>query len=255
MSIVDDPHHSGGADRSVDEHGRLVTCARLLLPTLGSIAAAAAARPELTRFMEAVVGHGSVIALRGTLMWSLDGDHLRLIAVGGYADSEVTRYAHLPLTANVPCAEAVSDRLPVICRDRNELFARYPLVDRFVVKTHGLVALPVIRRGEVVAGLSFHFDAPVHIDDTALIFLQSIADLAAVLIDVEVVPLATVLPLTVIHSPDTYPEMYGDHPDDPSEEPAPITSRIDTLERQMRSMRQMMMFLGAIANDRFDETR
>jgi GAF domain-containing protein len=255
MSLVDDPHHNSGAQSSLDEHGRLLTCARVLLPTLGSITAAAAARPGLTPFMQAVVDHGSIIAIRGTRMWSLEDRYLRLIAAGGYAATDVARYAQLPLTANLPCSDAVSDRVAVICRDRHELFAKYPLTDRFVVKTHGLVSLPIIRQDNVVAGISFHFDSPVHIDDTALTFLQSIADLAAVLLDTEVAPLADVLPFTVIHSPTPYPDVEQDDLDEGPEEPAAIASRLDALERQMRSMRQMMMFLGAIANDRFDETR
>jgi hypothetical protein len=256
MSVAGGPYHSVDSTRSLDQHGRLIVCAGLLLPTLGSMAAAAAARPELPRFMDAVVDLGSVIGLRGTLLWSLEPDYLRLIAVGGYADTEVARYAHLPLTASLPCADAVSERRAVICCDRDELFSRYPLTDRFVVKTQGLVSLPVIRRGTVVAGISFHFDAPVQIDDTALIFLQGITDIAAVLLDAEVRPLATVLPLTAVPSYDTDTHMHDadlDQFDEFDEEPASIANRLIALERQMRSMRHMMMFIGAIANDRFDE--
>lgn len=253
MSVVGDPDHSVDSTGSMDPQGRLIACAGLLLPTLASMTAAAAARPELKRFMDAVVDLGSVIALRGTLLWKLEQDYLRLIAVGGYADTEVARYAHLPLTAHMPCADAVSERRAVICCDRTELFSKYPLTDRFVVKTQGLVSLPVIRRGVVVAGISFHFDTPVQIDDTAIVFLQGITDIAAVLLDAEMHTLATVLPLTVVPEPDMSTDLCDDDIHEFDEEPDSVATRLMTLERQMRSMRHMMMFIGAIANDRFDE--
>lgn len=256
MSIADDVGHGSGPAGAVDERGRLIACAGVLLPTLGAITAAAAHEPDLDHFVEAVVHHGSVFAIKSVMVWRVEHGHMELTAAGGYSTSEVSRYAHLPITANLPCADSVTNRRPVICNDRPELFAAYPLVERFVVATHALVSLPVIRRGQVIAGMSFHFHSPVAVDHVALSFLQGIADLVAVLFDAESTPLAAVLPLTVIPSPSNM-AFVDDEPlvEEPCGEPTHITSRLDALERQMRSMRQLMTFLGAIANDRFDDAR
>lgn len=227
-----------------------------LLSILGDITATLAQGTDVDALMTGVVRHAHVLAVKAAVMWGLVDDELHLVASSGYEAHDLERFARLPLTANVPCSDAVTDKRPVVCADPQTLFGAYPLVERLVGQTRGLVALPILRRGVVVGGLSLHFRQPVVVDGPLMVLFRAIADLAGVAYDPDTTPLASVYPLTVVRTNgrtlDLEAELNHDRDESCSEQES-LEERLASLERQVRSVRQVMLFLGAIASDRFDE--
>jgi transcriptional regulator with GAF, ATPase, and Fis domain len=229
-----------------------------LLSILRDITATLACRTDVDGLMAGVVRHGQALHMKAAVMWGLVDDELHLVASSGYGSHDLERFARLPLTANMPCSDAVVEHRPVVCGDPQTLFGAYPLIERLVGQTRGLVALPLQRQGVVVGGLSLHFRQPVVIDSHMMVLLQAIADLAAVAYDPDSTPLAPVYPLTVVRTNGRVLDLREEFNDDTSEEEAAeesLEDRLNSLERQVRSVRQVMLFLGAIASDRFDDGR
>lgn len=229
-----------------------------LLSILRDITATLACRTDVQGLMAGVVRHGQDLHIKAVVMWGLVDDELHLVASSGYEAHDLERFARLPLTANVPCSDAVAEHRHVVCADPQTLFRAYPLVERLVGQTRALVALPLQRRGVVVGGLSVHFRRPVVIDTHVMVLLQAIADLAAVAYDPDITPLAPVYPLTVVHTNgltlDLEAQLNADLDDEWSEAES-LEDRLAALERQVRSVRQVLLFLGAIASDRLDDGR
>jgi hypothetical protein len=272
VSVVDNPENSsdGGSFDAGEPFG---IEPQLLLDALAHITSDITAITDVKGLLDTVVEHCSIIGLKGAVMWTRTDDGLRLLASTGYQAHDLERFATLPLSANVPCADAVTQGRTVVCGNRDELFTAYPLTERVVGRTQALASSPVERGQQVVGGLSVHFDRQISFDDHVKSFLRSIVGLAGMLFDPGSTPLAPVLPLSVLHSGgesfdadvmaahqpvdvddhERYDETTGD---DAMANPAmSLTERLDALERQMRTMREMLMFLGAIANDRFDDGR
>ena len=266
MAVVDDSHEVIAGVHPISEAAPLVASGDHLIDVLRAITNDLGAKPGLDTLLAALVHHGSALAIRSAVVWRREEEHLRLVTAYGYEPEYLERFAWLPVTARVPCSDAVTDEVPVICADRPELFRAYPLIERLVRNTHALASLPVRRHGEVVAGMSIHFGSAVHMNDVTQQFLESIGNLVGLVLDDR--PIADVLPLAVVRTakvidegPDLADTDDADEADDAlldeeaPESPEALVTRVKTLERQMRNMRQVLLFLGAIANDRLDDGR
>lgn len=236
----------------VDDHGRTVFDPLSLLESLEQITKVAQSSTSLAALLEGIHEATERFGVLGVVVWYVECDTLRLDEAAGYDEATLTRFVTLPLTANLPCTDAAIERRPVFRGDRPELFATYPLTERLVGRTHALSALNLERDGMLIGTMSLHFGWPVAFGASTKAFLSSLANLVAPRCH-QAADLADVVPLTIVASHDV-PE--HDTWDDLDEHPpGSLLARLDVLERQMRKMRQLLQFLGAIADDRMDEGR
>lgn len=248
--MIEDQHRSNEPPWPADSEGRLLIDSHALLTTLQCATRSALTTTDLATLLGEISQIGRALGLLGGVAWVVEGDELRLIANGGYDRPDVERFTVLPLTANLPASHCVLTGLPIVCRDRREMFIRYPLIAGLVGRTHSLAAFPIEVRGAVVAGVSLHFRWPLAFDPPMMSFLTSINHLIAACAARHLEPVADVVPLTAIrpHPLQAEPEvLQTDHP------PLSFLERLDSLEYQMRSIRQVLTFLGAIASERLDQ--
>jgi hypothetical protein len=235
---------------AVDERGRIIIDSCSLLEALEHITRAGRATPGLDGLLAALHEATVPFGVLGVVAWTRHDDHMLVAGAAGYDDATLARFAMLPLTANLPCSDAVVTRRTVACGDRADMFAAYPLIERLVGRTESLAALPLEYDGEVVGGLSLHFRWPMAFGAGTLAFLASVTNLLAPHCHRTEV-LADVVPLAVVQGERTH--THDDWDSDIEHPPGSMLSRLEALERQMRKMRQLMQFMGAIANDRLDE--
>lgn len=244
--------------KNLDGDGRLIVCPEALARSLRCVIAALAEQPDLDGLLDAVVAHGHALAISSIGVWTVKEDHLLLVGSAGYPGRSIDRFTRLPLTANVPCSDAASRSAPVVCGDRHALFTSYPLLERIVQRTYGVIAYPVVRSGHVLGTMSFHLTMPVAVDEHALAHFAALADLTATIFPTEAHPLDNVVQFSLVRTEvdpgtDDLRTTHEAFDGDLSPEPATVEERLASLERQMHTVRQMMMFFGAIANDRFDD--
>lgn len=247
MTLIMDQHHSEEPPWPADGHGRHLIDATTLLTTLQCVTRSAQVSPDLPTLLSDISQIGRGLGMLGGVVWAVEGDELRVVAHGGYGTPDIERFTVLPLTANLPASHTVLTRLPVVCRDRQEMFSHYPLIERLVGRTHALAAFPIEVDRAVVAGMSVHFRWPLAFDPPMMSFMTSVNHLVTASATRHLEPLADVVPLSIIRA--RRPGLDLDEPDHP---PLSILGRLESLEHQMRNIRQVLTFLGAIASDRLD---
>jgi len=247
MTLIVDQHRNEEPPWPTDSNGRHLIDATTLLTTLQCVTRSAQTSPDLPTLLDDISQIGRGLGMLGGVVWAVAGEELRVVAYGGYGTPDIERFTVLPLTANLPSSHSVLTRLPVVCRDRQEMFSRYPLIERLVGRTHALAAFPVEVGTTVVAGMSLHFRWPLAFDPPIMSFLTSVNHLVTACTIRHLEPLADVVPLSVIRAPQ--PGLDLDEPEHP---PMSILGRLETLEHQMRNIRQVLTFLGAIASDRLE---
>lgn len=262
---------------------RRLSCPSLTLPVLQAVMSTLGESRDVATTLEAIHRETRVLGVTATAVWFVDGDRLRVAAVFGYDMDRFARFAEVPLSAHLPTTDATVNGRPVLCENVASLIGRYPLLERFRLHTAGLASFPLRTRGEATGAISFHFGQSMVFDDAAVSFLRSLSDAIASLGAPTGAVLADVIPLRVLppshdmsnvdHSvvtgvdiTDLDPETQknqGSHEDSTmsptgheaaaSSGTSDLSARLARLERQTASMRQMLMFLGALANERLDE--
>lgn len=262
---------------------RRLSCPSLTLPVLQAVMSTLGESRDVATTLEAIHRETRVLGVSATAVWFVDGDRLRIAAQYGYDMDRFARFAEVPLSAHLPTTDATVSGRPVLCDNVASLIGRYPLLERFRLHTAGLASFPLRTRGETTGAISFHFGQSMVFDEAAVSFLRSLSDAIASLGAPTAAVLADVIPLRMLPtSPDM---MNGDHPvvarvdltdldpeignkhgsrHDAAMSPEgheaagssgipDLPARLARLERQTASMRQMLMFLGALANERLDE--
>jgi hypothetical protein len=243
-------------------HTSRLGCPTVTLGVLRAVLDHVARCPDITTAAHAILTEAGTVGIRAVAVWNVDGDRLRMVAAAGHDETRLERFVEVPLSAHLPTGDAVVTGEPVLCPDSAALIGRYPLLERFRIYTEALTTFPLHRRGTINGVVSFHFVESIELNSEALTFLEALADIIA---SVEIVPsaLADVVPLRVIASPDGPVDLEEVLVDEADEElwenvnegtsTPELERRLQRLENQTATMRQMLLFLGAIANERLDE--
>jgi signal transduction histidine kinase len=123
---------------------------------------------------------GSAVGASTSGFWLLEGQTLRLLEARNYAPEQRERYAHVPLDAATPIAEAARGGEPVFVRTLSDYTARYgddelraPGADP--VPRLSMALLPLIAEGELLGALAFVFHEERAFADDDQRFLRVLA--------------------------------------------------------------------------------
>ena len=280
---VDPPTEGQLEPESGADLARRLSCPSLTLPVLQAVMSTLGESRDVATTLEAIHRETRVLGVTATAVWFVDGGRLRIAAAFGYEMDRFARFAEVPLSAHLPTTDATVSGRPVLCGDVTTLLGRYPLLERFRLHTAGLASFPLRTRGATTGAISFHFGQSMVFDEAAASFLRSLSDAIASLGAPAGAVLADVIPLRVLTTShdmmtgdqsvvarvdltDLDPEIEKTHVSHEDAAMSPtgheaagslgipdLSARLARLERQTASMRQMLMFLGALANERLDE--
>jgi signal transduction histidine kinase len=114
----------------------------------------------LTSGVAAAEARAGMIALL-----SEDGTELVVVAARGFRGGMLERWQRLPVTADLPLAEAVRTREPVLIGSRAERLRRYPALEAGPEPTFALACLPLVVEDQTIGGLVFSFGADQVFDE------------------------------------------------------------------------------------------
>ncbi|AUX27190.1 hypothetical protein SOCEGT47_077710 [Sorangium cellulosum] len=105
------------------------------------------------------------------------GDVLECLAAVGYPEAAVERYRELPVTADLPLAEAMRTGAPLWLRSREELCARYPAFAArdLTVTTASLCCVPLRVQDRPIGVLGLSFADPRPFDQEEREFLVAMS--------------------------------------------------------------------------------
>ncbi|MGK4008675.1 ATP-binding protein [Sorangium sp. So ce1036] len=127
---------------------------------------------------EVVIDQGIAAAgaYAGTIVVAA-GDVLECLAAVGYPEAAVERYRELPVTADLPLAEAMRAGAPLWLRSRDELCARYPAfaAGELTVTTTSLCCVPLLVQDRPIGVLGLSFAEPRPFDQEEREFLVAMS--------------------------------------------------------------------------------
>ncbi|SMB86589.1 diguanylate cyclase [Deinococcus hopiensis] len=112
-----------------------------------------------------------------------DGDHLERVAEWGYAPELRDRFRRVPLSLNIPPAEAARLHRPVFVSGE-ELDRQYPeSVEVRAERTRSVAALPLLVDGQLHGVLSLSFNGPRRFDEAEQHFILTMTQLCTQALD------------------------------------------------------------------------
>jgi signal transduction histidine kinase len=112
---------------------------------------------------------------------SADGDFLEIAHASGYPVSPVTAWQRFPVSVQVPVADALRSRQPVIIRSRDELNTRYPVLASSpnVLEHSTWVSLPLLVDQVCFGVFGLSFVSPQRLEEPELGFFRVVVDQCA----------------------------------------------------------------------------
>lgn len=151
---------------------------------------AALANAVTTKQVADIVVEKAIRALRGHIaavtLLSADGQFLETITSDGLSQPTSDSDARIPLTAEIPVADAVRSRQPVWIETPEEFAARYPDIYRStqgVTNSQAAACLPLIVQGRVMGGFGISFLQARKMDDGNRAFMIALAQQCAQALD------------------------------------------------------------------------
>lgn len=113
-----------------------------------------------------------------------DGDRVDLVGIAGYELDESPYWHSFGLHEQLPMAEAIRERMPVVVSTTAERDRRYPaLRGRGEQRDHALVCLPLLLAGDAIGGFSASYAPETDFEEADLSFLRAIGEQCAQAID------------------------------------------------------------------------
>jgi PAS domain S-box-containing protein len=112
---------------------------------------------------------------------SEDGTELILEATRGYSEELVEPWRRIPVSADVPMAEAARTEGPVLLGSIEAMLARYPGLDPSLLSSqHGAwAAVPLIAAGKTLGVFGLTFDEPRRFGEQEVLFMLALAQQSA----------------------------------------------------------------------------
>ena len=122
-------------------------------------------------------------ATSASLSLLVDDETLALMALRGGLEEAASRWATYPVASDVPSAESVRTRRPVLVR-RDEVARRYPHLGPIADGTGSILCLPLMVAGRRVLGVvSLSFPGLRELSEAENLFLRLLADTCAMTLD------------------------------------------------------------------------
>ncbi|MEP6620543.1 MAG: ATP-binding protein, partial [bacterium] len=112
---------------------------------------------------------------------SADGESLTLAAHTGLPEETLDDYATLPMDAPLPLPDAVRNRKEILLESREQALERYPHLRHANARavSDAWIALPLVSRDTVLAGMVIGFKEPRRFTDEDRVFGETLARLCA----------------------------------------------------------------------------
>ena len=123
-------------------------------------------------------------AAAGTVGLVTDDDRVELVGMSGYEPDDHPYWHEFALEEQLPMADAIRERRPVVLSTTQERDARFPaLAGRGEQLDHVLVCLPLMLGGQAIGGFSASYPPGTRFGDEDLTFLRAIGEQCAQAID------------------------------------------------------------------------
>jgi PAS domain S-box-containing protein len=108
-------------------------------------------------------------------------DELEMIGAVNFPEAVLEKWQRFSIDQNVPIAEAVRSRIPVIIESFDDFLDRYPVLGAVSSGTgsRGLAAFPLIIEGRILGALGLSFPAPQRFSDDDRAFMSALAQQCA----------------------------------------------------------------------------
>jgi serine phosphatase RsbU (regulator of sigma subunit) len=136
--------------------------------------------------MAAMLDQGVRIAgaAAGTVGLVTDDGRVELVGMSGYEPDDHPYWHEFALEEQLPMADAIRERRPVVLSTTQERDARFPaLAGRGEQLDHVLVCLPLMLGGQAIGGFSASYPPGTRLGDEDLTFLRAIGEQCAQAID------------------------------------------------------------------------
>ena len=153
---------------------------------LKEITAAFGLATTVDEVMAAMLDQGVRIAgaAAGTLGLVTDDGRVELVGMSGYEPDDHPYWHEFGLEEQLPMADAIRERRPVVLSTTQERDARFPaLAGRGEQLDHVLVCLPLMLGGQAIGGFSASYPPGTRFGDEDVTFLRAIGEQCAQAID------------------------------------------------------------------------
>jgi serine phosphatase RsbU (regulator of sigma subunit)/transcriptional regulator with GAF, ATPase, and Fis domain len=123
-------------------------------------------------------------AVAGTVGLLIDEGEVRLVGMSGYEPDDHPYWHSFDVSEQLPLADAIRDRAPLVLSTTEERDERYPLLKgRGEQRDHVLVCLPLLLGDEPIGGFSASYPPDSEFGDDDLAFLRALGEQCAQAID------------------------------------------------------------------------
>lgn|GEM_PF-6280567 len=183
-----------------------------------------AASPTVSTVLRSVVSRGQVLlGVIGAVVWVLRQQRLVLAGAHGYEEGAVNGFEAVPLAAVLPLTDAVRTSMPVYLGSLEATRELYPSILGLDPAVVALAAVPLDRGGETVGVLGLSFDRRVDFTAEVRSALEASAAICTASLGV------------------------SDHDPRRRDADETLVTRVAELEREMAAMRELLRFIGDIA--------
>lgn len=197
-----------------------------LLRWVHQVVADFAASPTLSGALTSIGTRGRpVLGVIGAVAWALRSQRLVIVDAYGYDDETMNGFEAVPLAAVVPLTDAVRTSVPVYLGSLAATRELYPSILGLDPSVVALAAVPLERAGSTVGVLGLSFDRTIDFTAEVRSTLEALGALCAAALGAR--PTA------------------DDPP--PSDADGSLAARLAELEREVASMRELLRFIGDIA--------